>query len=490
MRGFIRHGGRLRRARAVMAGALFALPGLLGVTGFVAPAAAVDEVPHIAPGTPGTVTGTVLLDTGAPASGALVELELLSSHPAAYAQSTVAHIVATGRTTSTGVFVIPIPVTPDVLAETRYHNGRGQFDVSATKNLVTGTAHGVRNRVVGGAGGFTATLTEGGTNTSALVFGALNLGYMTIGDATSPGSIGLHSETPYEYTPAADVDNARPRGIPGVSMYIPDQSASDVAIPYDPTAADPAPWIAETPSTRNPDDTSGGGWADICKHTDNQERWHTKRLDREYRWHPVGEVHSSTDEKVYYTYGQAAHTKIGTSYNQSGKGWKVNGGFTIGTSRGTEAKMATQRPSFSRHVMAEFFHVKEAMMRCPQGYDEERGPWPLFKDRIRAISWQGTLQYDSRDISGRDTKDEYERAFDEGRAGHMERGGTFIKNAGKSFKWEAGVTAFGVQIFAESYHDTTHKMTLKAGRSRMEYKIMGSHAAPPDPSNVTVYAWN
>ena len=169
-------------------------------------------------------------------------------------------------------------------------------------------------------------------------------------------------------------------------------------------------------------------------------------LERRNEWQPVTEVHASAGMKVEYQRGQTADDTVGVSYKHEGKGWKVNGSVEIKNKGAYDAELPIINGKVGHYVDAEFRHVRERITNCG-----DTGNYPYVYFRVRALDWTGGLQIDtSKDLRGWDTKAGYDEAYRKGFTTTIWRGEKLRRTTAKSFKYTAGVEAFGVTLSAQS----------------------------------------
>lgn len=180
---------------------------------------------------------------------------------------------------------------------------------------------------------------------------------------------------------------------------------------------------------------------------------------------------------------------MGVGIRAEGKHWKVSGAMSVTNDSGAETEKTWQHDSFARRAEGEFVYHHNLKTWCPDGYDEERGPTALHMEEIVGKTWTGGLQYGSRDISGNDTGTAYDKARSEGRVMTFHKGDTFTKTKGKTFKYTAEVSAFGVGLNAESVNDVKHTMVVVAGHSREQWHLFGDVTVPADAPNHAVYIY-
>jgi hypothetical protein len=371
-------------------------------------------------------------------------------------------------------------------------------DTMAALGGITGPAgQDTTDRVLIGVGAFTAHMKEqdGGT---AAVIQPVNIGVLTVEDTTALVGVSGIAETPPEDTSSADTgsgpglydtNNGSAPGSGDLTVVPPGVSSPDANPPAVESAASTAPIFDAIPIIAPANDPSGGNKPDDrCLKGKNRGTWIVDVEDRDERLEPVGEVHTSTDEKVSYTYTQKAASTIGIGVKYDGGHWNVSGSVEMGNTSSGATSLPKMGGSFSRQVMGEFGFIKEHKTWCPQNYDGVNSK-ASHVDIVRALAWTGAVRYDSRDRSQFDQKDDYDSAKDDHRVGDFQPNSDFVKNTGKTLKFSVGVEAFGVGLTAVSKNDVNHKMSLKTGTTRQHYHLFGDVAYPADAANHAVYAY-
>lgn len=446
-----------------------------------------------------TVRGTVANAAGVPQPGADVVVELVPSGGYRISGGAHMHVVTSGVTDRLGGFALQIPTTGELLAEAEYLNGRVNMMVHVMKTKSEGSAWSVML----GAGGFYTSMVEFGPGAGAVALAPVNVGLVTIEETKSlTGTTGL-AEVPGNdpYDPATPVQPDTSPDLPsGVGATVGTMSYDDptdgavdglvVEPPMSDTHVALPPTLPETPADPGvPEGDEHSNGDDRCRRPANQGRWLVDQIGAEYRWQPVGEVHSITGLNVQYVYSQSAKTELGMAINTEGKGWKVSGETIIANDSSAQVTLPVMHGTFARKVEAEFYYVKNFKTWCPQGYDTDRGPYATHMHEIKALRWQGGVQYGSSDLGQMDSKEHYEAAVRDGRKATLRPGAEFEKTEGRSYKYTFGVSAFGVGLNAESLFDTKHKLILKAGTSRDEWHYWGDVGSPPSPANHAIYTY-
>lgn len=361
----------------------------------------------------------------------------------------------------------------------------------------------VVDHVLIGAGAFHAQMSEQDNSATGIALQPVNIGVLTVNaalaDAGGPGIAETPPDEPTanysgNKTPLADTLNGDPSPLDHPTRVVLPQG-DDVA-PAEVTGAVPTnattpPVMREVPSAvfAKADDDGGYTGDERCRQPKNWQTWIVDVVQRENHFEPVGEVHAGPDETVEYTYEQAARTNIGLAVKPEYKSWKLSGSTSMENSSGFKVDLPAMPGSFARLVLAEFKFVHEKLTWCPYGYPDDRSGSPLHQERIRSLQWTGGLDYDSRDRSQFDEYEDYQAAADAGHATAVRKGGTVEKYKGKTFKYGASASAFGVTLSAESTNDTKHKLTLRVGQKRQWYQIWGDRDVPSNPSNHAIYTY-
>lgn len=438
----------------------------------------------------GVVSGVVHDTDGNPVTGADVQIELEPSAGYRTAGGARIHLLGEALTGAGGVFSIPVPTTDDVLAEADYLNGT----VNMMVQVVYQTAqNGVWTTEVG-AGGVYSQLLEYDTGDAGFTLAPVNVGVVIIADTTS--GIGGLPDTPpndpYDPNTPPDPSVPLPAGLGGVLAQVPYEEpwvdtpsvstrwANVVALP---------PKLPESSAMPKPEDPPYSDPDDRCKRPINQGTWLVDKIDSEYRWQPVGEVHSVPGLKVRYHYEERASTTLGLAVSEDGSHWKVSGGTSMANDSGASTVLPWMPDTYARKVQGEFYYAHNRKTWCPVGYDERDGPYATHTEEIKAVSWQGGVRYDSEDLSGADNRDARDKAIAEGRAMTLVKGDSFSRKSGTSYKYTAGVSAFGVGLNAVSTFDTKHTLELIAGTSRQSWRAWGDKGAPPSAANHAIYVY-
>lgn len=451
-----------------------------------------DQTPTIQTDMLNKVWGVVADPNGTVQSGVTVILELIPSD--GYDVPAQVFELARTVTDTAGEFFMDVPTTDEVLAEAEYLNGTVNMMLTAVRYEAT---H-VGLRAYLGAGAIYSSMVEYGPGVGGVAMAPLNVGVMTIEDVKAmTGTSGL-AETPGNdpedpNTVKVDQPDIFVAGTGAVAAdNVPAVSEPYVEVPdgYTQTYVAYPPDLTEIETIEDADDRGGeGGGDNRCKHTANQGRWLVDHTEREERWQPVGEVHSIYGTKVKYTYSERANTQLGAGVKVEKGPWKISGSTSVTNDSGANVALPYMPDSFGRRVEAQFAYHYTRKTWCPQGYDEVDGPHALHTEEVVGKTWQGGLDYGSRDYSARDSRDEYEKATDEGRVAPLRRDAEWTKTKGKTFKYTYDVSAFGVSLNAESVNDINHTMVLKAGTSRDKWHIFGDIAAPTVNTNHAIYIY-
>ena len=437
------------------------------------------------------ISGTIETAEGTPLPGTLVFAELSPS--AGYLDrvgGSLIHQLGTATTDVQGAFAISLPDSDKVLAEAQYLNGFVNMQVSAIKYEANDGAY----TTYVGAGSVYSQVVSYGSSPTGLALAPVNIGVMTIANAAE--GIGGLPETPSNDPQDPEHNNdptaVRLPSVPAVGAaaalapWAPDPVPT-VSMPGDSFSVTAPPMLPEPPPflmtpEKNEDDPD-----DRCKHTANQGTWLVDLLDKEARWQPVGEVHSTPGTKVRYTYGESAMTSLGAAVKAEGGHWKVSGSAMITNDGSFDTEMPIMPNTFARRVNGEFNYVHNRKTYCPEGYNTDRGPTATHMEEIKALGWTGGLDYDTGSLPG-DDHDSCEKAIDEMHAMTVLPNRTYTKKSGKSFKYTFGVSAFGVGLNAESINDTNHTMELWSG-SGGPWKAWGDLDVPSSSRNHAIYVF-
>lgn len=405
----------------------------------------------------------------------------------------------TGRSNAAGAFVLQVVDDARVLAEAQFHSGQVNMLVSAIRDGNDGgtIGDGADRRVLVGVGAFSAHMTEQDGLSAALIQ-PVNIGVLTVEDTKALAGVSGIAESPPEDTTSEDTgpgpglydtNNGSAPDSGDLTVVPPGVSSPDAEVPTIESAASTAPifdFVAVGDGSAEP--SGGPSPDDRCLKGQNRGAWIVDIKGREERLQPIGEVHSSTDEKVAYTYTQKAASTIGIGVNEEGKGWKVSGSVEMGNSSSGATSLPKMGGSFSRQVMGEFGFIKEHKTWCPTHYDGVNSK-ATHVDVVRALSWTGAIRYDSRDRSEYDQKDDYTAARNSSRVADFPKGSVFVKNTGRSLKFSAGVSSFGVGLTIVSKNDNNHKATVNMGSTRDHYHLFGDVDYPAGADNHAVYAY-
>jgi hypothetical protein len=455
----------------------------------VAPAQAGTAIPGV-----NVVFGVIADASGRRLPGAHVSLELAPSAGYDTPGGALIHELAQTVTDAVGAFILQLPTTADLLAEAEYLNGAVNMTLRAVK---IAAEDGAWHTYVG-TGGIYTQVVEYGPSPTGYATAPLNIGVMYVEDVKAQAGLSGFAETPSDdpEDPHSDhtaVVGVQANGLPDAGWYVgqtpwvsapyvpvPDALGNSVTVNAPPTLPE---YPAGTPE--NDDDRSGD---DRCKSPSNQNTWIVDRIDLAYRNQPVGEVHSSLGEKIRYHYEEHAATTLGMAVSHEGGAWKVSGAAEMSNDGSTKTAIGWLNDTHAHRVLAEFVYVYNYLTWCPQGYDATKGPMAAHSAEIKALHWTGGLVADSNWIGG-DTAENLHRAIKDGRAMKVRPGNECTKTTGKTYKYTAGVSAFGVGLNATSANDVHHTLELQAGTSREYWYAWGDKGAPADPKNHAIYSY-
>jgi len=213
-------------------------------------------------------------------------------------------------------------------------------------------------------------------------------------------------------------------------------------------------------------------------------------VDDNYYFEPVGELHVYWDGTAKFTYGKTADSEMGVGYSHSYGPWSVSGTVHIGNSNSRAVDISGSAPAsfpeqpFGHRIITKFHYLHE---RSSQGGDCN------VVDRIRATEWIASI-LNSTDVSYRDGYDRANYVWQncpasspEACFGEYGPRAHFGRQSAKAVKYTAGVSAFGVQLSAQSGYSTMVQMDWTFGNQPDTHYLF--YDKPPYDTAPQVYSY-
>lgn len=391
------------------------------------------------------LTGVVTL-VGSPVARATVTVTPLPLPGTTWPAQYRAEPLAVGRTDATGHFTLPLDVGASLAhAAAEANSDIVNFWVQAFYNDVgnVGTVNDPNS------------LVDGGTGTA---YGAADLAYVAVVDA---------------------VENSAAGDVVATVLSTPDPMALELTA-YQ--AAEQAQMtgfgLAQTlgaPAS----DPSGGGSSEPCRSTYAPI---VTVVATENDYQPVGEGHVMYDSTGTFSYGEHANTDLTGAYKVGGGSWDATAGASH---MGNKKAMVTK--GFVAHeamaVTTGFRYRKERVE-----FTDDYGDKHVCRTDYRVVpeTWVGG-EIDGTDVSSHDSYAQMDAARGKKWAQPFGKGAGFTKDMSKGEKYNAGVTAFGIGLSAQSEWSAQVDMVWQFGRATTEHWLYGSNGDPVHAA--TLYAW-
>lgn len=192
------------------------------------------------------------------------------------------------------------------------------------------------------------------------------------------------------------------------------------------------------------------------------ERWETI-LDRRIYYTDVVEGHAYWDAKATVDYDQKLASNVEVAVS-SGSNWKISGSVNVGSTIGTSTGYTTRGPYFAKEwrVPIEYKKVKK-YTKCGGTTVSHK---EIIAGRYKIPSGGATGTY-GQDKSYKDGSS-YWSSPTANRA-YVQPGAYFQISKGRSIKWSAAATAYGIALGASTQYDGEHKQRITAG-SKTSYR--------------------
>ncbi|MEU6060539.1 hypothetical protein [Streptomyces sp. NPDC047097] len=425
--------------------------------------------PSAPPAGPEKVSGRFLLPDGSPAAGMEVVVEASDARPE---NDDAVNLPDVGTTTTDadGAWSLTIPETLPSAVQTAVDDNGGALNVSAT---TTGrTASGV---LLVGVDNLTAAPVDPATGTRSR-FGA------TAAESEPDHTVKLLPALADPETVVPDPTPQQQKTTYAASANAQSVDVSGRATPRwqsdrAPAPANHNPYLVEGSDIAS-ERVSPAPRADTCW-------WDMQVVSRQISYTVVGESHAYWDAAGNVEYKSALSNTLDVGYSASGELWSISGSVSIGRAASGVAGFSWRGPFWAKQwkVPIEYEKIKRTR-RCGgipmKSYYEIRPS----KYKVPAGQPVGTYGKDARHLDGpvayRSSNPRY-RSF-------LQPYGTWAVEDGKSVKWAAAASAFGVSIGGSTNYDQTHKQNIRAGGKTARKHLIWGYSAPPGAQMGIIYS--
>lgn len=411
-----------------------------------------EQSPDPVPSKPSTVTGKFTLGNGKPAAGLPVIVESIGLLPEDDSSSVELPVLGATTTAADGTWTLKLPdPLPAVVQAAADANG-GALDLQATAT---------------------------GKTTSGVVESATD--HFT---ATSP-------ETPRSQVSAATVIASEggetrtvallPLSQEGVTEPTASQMAQSWSSQLEKYSADtigdgPLPlWQTDTGGPAvdyNPYRVNG---ADISSQSVTPMGFGCgtsyKTLSKKISYTTVGEAHALWDAKASFDYDEKLSVTIEIA-EAVGSKWKISGSTTLGGQMAIATGYSNKGPYFAKQwrVPIEYKKVRETKQCGSAVYHKTK----IIASKYKIPAGGPTGKY-GKDVSNKDTGGNYSRAPLKNKS-YVPPGSYFQLSKGKSIKYSASASVYGVSLGATSAYDRNHSQRITAGNSGLyRHNIWGKN---------------
>ncbi|MCP3822185.1 hypothetical protein NLX86_30075 [Streptomyces sp. A3M-1-3] len=195
------------------------------------------------------------------------------------------------------------------------------------------------------------------------------------------------------------------------------------------------------------------------------------------------EGHANWDAKANVDYDNklAANVEVAVS---SGSNWKIQGSVNLGSSTGHSTGYTNRGPYFAKQwrVPIEYKMVRVTWI-CGPGVAVH---YEIIAGKYDASNGRATGLY-GKDVRHKDGYSAYIKSPVKNRA-YVTAGSYFQISKGRSVKWSAAVTAYGISLGASTQYDREHKQRITAGTQNARHDIWG-HKGPVSEKPGVFYSY-
>ncbi|MEW2117697.1 hypothetical protein AB0945_21400 [Streptomyces sp. NPDC005474] len=420
-----------------------------------------EQSPDPVPAKPSTVTGKFTLGNGKPAAGLPVIVEPIGLLPEDDSNAVELPVLGATTTAADGTWTLklPDPLPAAVQAAADANGGALDLQATATGKTTSGVVESATDHFTATSpetprsqvSAATVMASEGGeTRTAALL-------PLSQEDITEPTA----SRMAQSWSSQIDKYSADTIGDGPLPLWQTDTGAP---------AADYNPYLVNGADIRSQSVTPMGFRCGTSYRT----------LSKKISYTTVGEGHALWDAKASVDYDEKLSVTIEIAESTGGN-WKISGSTTLGGQMAIATGYSNKGPYFAKEwrVPIEYKKVRET---------KQCGSIVYFKTKIIADKYKippgGSTGKYGKDVSNKDTGGNFSRSPLRNRA-YVPPGSYFQLSKGKSIKYSASASVYGVSLGATSAYDRNHSQRITAGNaSSYRHNIWGKNGPLSDNPGV------
>ncbi|WP_130330195.1 hypothetical protein [Streptomyces sp. BK022] len=193
----------------------------------------------------------------------------------------------------------------------------------------------------------------------------------------------------------------------------------------------------------------------------------------EIRYTVVGEAHAGWDSKAGFEYESSMSTSVETAVKSTGN-WSIGASKELSQSVNISVGYANKGSHYAKQYKIPIEYVKTKSQYMCGG--NVRSTWYKIEPKRYKAPSGGALGKLGKDVSGKDGSANFNKSPKANR-NYVGSGQTFSLAKGKSVKFAAAVSVYGVSLGGKTGYDTNHRQRITAGNKSGKHWIWGKNGS-------------
>ncbi|MEU4111781.1 hypothetical protein [Streptomyces sp. NPDC027717] len=199
-------------------------------------------------------------------------------------------------------------------------------------------------------------------------------------------------------------------------------------------------------------------------------RWN---IGSEIKYTVVGEAHAGWDAKASFEYESSMNTSVETAVKSTGD-WSLGSSKELSQSVSISVGYANKGSHYAKQYKVPIEYVKTKSQYMCGG--SVRSTWYKIEPKRYKAPSGGALGALGKDVTSKDGSANFNKS-PKGNRNYVNAGQTFSLAKGKSVKFGAAVSFYGVSLGAKTGYDSNHRQRITVGTKNGKHWIWGKNGS-------------